>query len=88
VDSCFGNNVGVKLVAKIDRVDVVAGMLVSFYHKSDESSGCGAFRCLITNATTQEALGTAVENSPFQIAIHDGEKHLQKQVDGINQHRQ
>lgn len=27
-------------------------------------------------------------NVPFQIAIHNGEEHLQKQVDGVDQHRQ
>lgn len=27
-------------------------------------------------------------HSPFQITVHDSEKHLQEQVDGVNQHRQ
>lgn len=27
-------------------------------------------------------------NSPFQIAVHDGEEDLQEQVDGVYQHRQ
>jgi hypothetical protein len=26
--------------------------------------------------------------SPLQVAVHDGEKHLKEQVDGVNQHRQ
>lgn len=25
---------------------------------------------------------------PFQITVHDGEEHLQEQVDGVDQHRQ
>lgn len=27
-------------------------------------------------------------NAPFQIAVHNSEEHLQKQVDGIDQDRQ
>jgi hypothetical protein len=31
---------------------------------------------------------TKQHNIPFQVAVHDGEKHLQKQVDGVYEHRQ
>jgi hypothetical protein len=27
-------------------------------------------------------------HSPFQIAVHDGEEHLEEEVDGVYQHRQ
>lgn len=27
-------------------------------------------------------------DSPFQIAVHDGEEHLEEEVDGVDQHRQ
>jgi hypothetical protein len=80
VDGGFGDDVCVQAVTEIDGVDVVAGAILA----------CAQER-VPSKARTTLAAPTASEYavcSPFQIAVHDGEEHLQKQVDSIYQYRQ
>ena len=80
MDSGFGDDVGVKAVAKVDRVDVVAGggkqKNVSLYSAE-------------VSVDPRELLGTYDwEDSPFEITVHNREEHLEEEVDGVDQHRQ
>ena len=75
VNGGFGNDVGVETVAEINGVDVVAVAKLAYARQgSAPSPACddASWRC----------------HSPFQIAVHDGKEDLEKQVDGVYQHRQ
>lgn len=78
MDGGFGDDVGVETVAQVNRVDVVTaneGAPVSDLQRE-------ARKLEASFAPGEEA------NSPFQIAVHDGEEHLEEEVDGVDQHRQ
>lgn len=77
VDGSFRDDIGVETVAQVDRVDVVAvreGARVSDIPRRARELKISAASCK--------------KDSPFQITVHDGEEHLEEQVDGIDQHRQ
>lgn len=77
MDGGFGDDVCVQAVAQINRVDVVAGAKLA----------CARWYSL--GRIVRHAPWPAREyHSPFQVAVHDGEEDLEKQVDGIYQHRQ
>lgn len=47
-----------------------------------------ARRCTSKVCPAKESTDRKQGNSPFQIAVHDGEEHLEEEVDGVDQHRQ
>lgn len=74
----LGDDVGVEAVAEVDGVNVVAGAKLACAWCRGRRHGAGQpGRPLL-----------AMLDSPFQIAVHDGEEYLQEQVDGVYQHRQ
>lgn len=74
----FGDDVGVETVAQVDRVDVITA-----FERAPVSNLQVRPRELDTSFASREEA-----NSPFQIAVHDGEEHLEEEVDGVDQHRQ
>lgn len=83
MDSGFGNDVGVQAVAEIDGVDVVAGAKLACASREHQPRS----ECLYQIGARLPVKAETV-HSPLKIAIHDGEEDLEKQVDGIYQHRQ
>ena len=79
VNGSLGNNVGVKTVAKVDRVDVV-------------TVGKGEVRISQAQKYSHRPVEYSSDcirgNSPLQITVHDREENLEEQVDGVDQHRQ
>jgi len=78
VDGGFGDDVGVEAVAQVDRVDVVTEK---------------GRRVLVRPSDSRQSFrrapkGEKQRDSPFQIAVHDGEEHLKEEVDSVDQHRQ
>lgn len=78
VDGGFGDDVGVETVAQVNRVDVVTA-----------NEGAPVSDLQSKGMELDESFASREEaNSPFQIAVHDGEEHLEEEVDGVDQHRQ
>lgn len=79
VNGSLGDNVGVKTVAKVDRVDVV-------------TAGKGEARISQAQKNSNRSVGYTSScikiNSPLKITVHDREEDLEEQVDGVDQHRQ
>lgn len=77
VDSGFGNDIGIKAVAEVDGVDVVAGkrgsVSLDFAFDVDQD---GIHR------------KRSWRDSPFEVTVHNREEHLEEEVDGVDQHRQ
>lgn len=75
----LGDNVCVEAVAEVDRVDVITitSQLSSQYIWTP------------SRRTLRQEWSQGIEgNSPLEITVHDGEEHLQEQVDGIDNDRQ
>lgn len=82
MDSGFGDDVGVKAVAKVDRVDVIAG-------EKKKKRGRNVSLCFVICVDPKQLLGIYDwKDSPFEITVHNREEHLEEEVDGVDQHRQ
>ena len=68
MDSGFRDDVGVETVAEVDGVDIIA--IERMQSAGCAGDGSGSFS------------RTAI-HSPLQITVHDGEKDLKEQVDGV-----
>ena len=97
VDGDFGDNVRVQAVAEVDGVDVVAtrtNALASHRMNRAErrqqrrgEAESPSDRCWPLRTPPPEAhhhcLFLSEDSVPFQIAVHDGEEHLEEEVDRI-----
>lgn len=95
VDGSFGDDVGVETVAQVDRIDVVTA-------RGDEISQVSVISgmrrhlqlidwkvsCIARDQFNLHCQDGGTRNSPLEIAVHNGEKHLKEEVDGIDQYRQ
>ena len=95
MDTSLRDDVHVKTVAQVDRVDVVTARGDRISQVSVVSRMRRYFQSTDRNkANDQERLNRSIFivrvtwNSPFEIAVHDGEEHLEEEVDGIDQYRQ
>lgn len=80
MDGSFGNDVGVEAVAEIDRIDVV-----TVYICQRMFAPSGLIRPLRWMQPYEPGLlGLYI---PFEIAVHNGEEDLEKEVNGVYQHR-
>ena len=82
VNGGLGDDVGVEAVAQVDGVNVVAGAKSACAWPARDGERPAAPSWALS------ARGSRGGDSPFQIAVHDGEEDLQEQVDGVYQHRQ
>jgi hypothetical protein len=83
MNSSFWDDVGVQAVAKVDGVDVVTAMgIVSTKSLSTGKPAMTRDQIMALVARQRQL------NLPLKITVHNGEEHLQEQVDGIDQHRQ
>ena len=83
MNCCFGYDVGVEPIAKVNGINVITSGEHSFsiFHQSmcglENSSG------LVYRIRFERKL-----YPPFQIAVHNCEKHLQEKVHSVDQHCQ
>src|SRR5690606_32018340 len=85
VNGDFGDDIGVEAVAEIDRVDVIA-VDSSEISKRDKQRGTKEKASLRSFGVMYGSEG--VHRVPFQIAVHDREKNLEEEIDGIYKHRE
>lgn len=78
----FGNDVGVQTVAEVNGINVVAGARsVNIQLQQSRKREHPPSPLTVIDFTQ-------ANHSPFQITVHDREKDLKEQIDGIYQHRQ
>lgn len=78
----LGDDVGVQAVAEVDGVDVVA-----ISGKRMSAAGMAEKNWPSWEGQSWKQRDTRWGRIPFQIAVHDGEEDLKKQVHGVYQHR-
>lgn len=89
MDGHLRDDVSIEPVAEVDRVDVVTKRLnisQRSIDRSEQKRSCRQHHRLGANLRPRSLCSKQVD-IPLQIAVHDGEEHLQEQIDGIYDYR-
>ena len=90
VDTGFGDDVGVQAVAEVNRVDVIAIIMLARHSDRDcetrDLSRRDASRVGKPSTASSGQLGRMIGMTvPFQIAVHDSEEDLEEKIDRVDQ---
>lgn len=83
----FRNDICVQTVAKVDWVDVITVVKPVLAKSNMLNKGLGISKRRLDSHLENKIVQIG-KRSPLKITVHNSKEDLQKQVDGIDQHRQ